>query len=107
MPLRTSSQEISEFEFHMSPVPSSSRPQTSAGTEGTSSSSTDARSGSAVTRVGLAIACARSGMTPSRQRRTSYRNNRKRPAMRVPTAPSTTTPRRAPSPSGTGVISMT
>jgi hypothetical protein len=37
--LRTISHEISEFEFHISPAPSSSRPQTGVGTCGTSSSS--------------------------------------------------------------------
>ena len=34
MPLRASSQEVTEFEFHISPASSSSRPQTGVGTCG-------------------------------------------------------------------------
>jgi hypothetical protein len=37
MPLRTISQEITEFEFHISPTPNSSQPQTGVGTEGATS----------------------------------------------------------------------
>ena len=48
------------------------------------------------------------GMLPSRQRRTSYRKTRTRPAERAPTGPSATaTPAAVRWPSGTGVISMT
>ena len=50
-PLRVISQEMSEFEFHISPVRSSSRPQTGVGTWGTSSSSRRARSASALRAV--------------------------------------------------------
>jgi hypothetical protein len=64
------SQEMIEFKFHISPAPSSSRPQTCVGTSGTSLSSCRARSGSLLRRCGLSTASATSGMTPSRQRRT-------------------------------------
>jgi Domain of unknown function (DUF3459) len=70
-PVRAISQEMIEFEFHISPARSSSRPQTGVGTSGTSSSSRRARSGSSLRRCGLSTASPRSGMTPSRQRRTS------------------------------------
>ena len=68
---RAISQEVSEFEFHISPVCNSSRPQTGRGTRGTSSSSRRTRSGSVVRRCGLSTASATSGMTPSCQRRIS------------------------------------
>jgi hypothetical protein len=42
-PLRASNQAISEFEFHISPTRSSSRPHVAAGTCGTSSSNRCAR----------------------------------------------------------------
>jgi hypothetical protein len=100
-------QEITEFEFHMSPVRPSSRPHTRAGTDGTRSSTCDAWAGSSVTRTGLETASAISGMTPSRHRRTSYRKSRKRPATLEPTGPSRTTPRRSPCMSGIGVCSIT
>ncbi len=61
-----SSHEITEFEFHISPVPSSSRPQISAGTEATRSSSRRARRTSPLRDCGLATASAASGMIPSR-----------------------------------------
>src|SRR5437588_11487901 len=51
-PARVSSQETIEFEFHISPAPSSSRPQTALGTRGTSSSS---RLAHRVARDGYAI----------------------------------------------------
>ena len=82
-PLRAISHEFSEFEFHISPAPSSSRPQTGVGTCGTSSSSRRAQSGSSLRRCGLSTDSATSGMMPSRQRRTSYRKSLKRPAARV------------------------
>jgi hypothetical protein len=59
------------LEFHISPVRSSSRPQVTGGTLGTSSSSSDARAASVLISTGLSTASATSGMTPSRQRRTS------------------------------------
>jgi hypothetical protein len=42
-PLRAITQAITEFEFHISPVPSSSRPHTGVGTFGTTSSTRRAR----------------------------------------------------------------
>ena len=63
---------MTEFEFHMSPVPSSSRPHTSAGTSVDECRGRDAPAPpSSVRRCGLATASAMSGMTPSRHRRTS------------------------------------
>ena len=107
MPPRMSNHEITEFEFHISPVWRSSRPQTRGGTDGTKSRICVARSRSFVTRAGLETASATSGMTPSRHRRTSYRKTRKRPACLVPTAPCTTAPCCSPVARGTGVCSMT
>jgi hypothetical protein len=107
IPARVSNHEITEFEFHISPVWCSSRPQTSGGTDGTKSRTCEARARSSATRTGLATASATSGMTPSRHRRTSYRKTRKRPASLVPTAPSTTAPCWLPSARATGVCSMT
>ena len=107
MPPRMSNHEITEFEFHISPVWRSSRPQTRGGTDGTKSRICAARSRSFVTRAGLETASATSGMTPSRHRRTSYRKTRKRPACLVPTAPCTTAPCCSPVARGTGVCSMT
>lgn len=72
MPPRASSHEVTEFEFHISPVCSSSRPQTRAGTDSTRSRMVVAREGSSV-NVELETASATSGMTPSRHRRISYR----------------------------------
>ena len=66
-----SSHEIKEFEFHISPARSSSRPHTGSGTDGTRSSRRRATAGSSVSRRGLSTASATSGMTPSRQRRIS------------------------------------
>ena len=105
-PLAATSHDTTEFEFHMSPVPSSSRPQTGLGMRGTRSSSRRATRGSSVRRRGLSTASPRSGMTPSRQQRTSYRNTRNRPSARCPTAPSQTTPRAAESSSGIGADSI-
>ncbi len=70
-PLRAMSQQMIELEFHISPAPSSSRPHTAVGTRGARSSTRCARRGSSVSRCGLSTASAASGMTPSRQRRTS------------------------------------
>jgi len=106
IPAWARSHEMIEFEFHISPVWRSSRPQIRAGREGTRSRIRDARARSSVTRMGLKTASSISGMTPSRHRRTSYRNSRKCPASLVPTGPSKTTPRRSPCRSGTGVCSM-
>jgi len=88
------SQEIVEFEFHISPACSSSRPpQMGVGTSGTSSSSRRAQSGSSLRRLGLSTASSMSGINPSRQRRTSYRKSARRANAAAPTAPSPTTPR--------------
>ena len=70
-PLLAIGHEIAELAFHISPVPNSSRPQTGVGREGTKSSNRRAHSGSSVSRRGLSTASPRSGMTPSRQRRTA------------------------------------
>ena len=51
-PLRAISQEISEFEFHISPACSSSRPQTNVGTHGTASRTRLATAGSSDSRLG-------------------------------------------------------
>jgi hypothetical protein len=69
--LQASSQAITEFEFHISPVLSSSRPQTGLGKEPTSSRRRRATSGSSLRSCGLATAASTSAMIPSRQRRTS------------------------------------
>jgi len=79
----TISHEISEFEFHISPVPSSSRPQTGVGTRGTRSRTRAARARWRVSRRGGPTASSASGMHPPGQRRTSYRNRRRRPAHRA------------------------
>ena len=63
--------------------------------------------GSSLNRCGPPTASTRSGITPSGQRRTWSRKMRKRPAQRLPTAPSATTPRAAPFASGIGAISIT
>jgi hypothetical protein len=81
-PLRASNQEITELEFHISPVWSSSRPQTGLGSEPTRSSSRRATSGSSLTSCGLATASSASAITPSRQRRTSWPGARVRPTGR-------------------------
>lgn len=97
---------MTEFEFHISPPPSSSRPQTGVGTDATRSSTRRAVSTSTLSRRGLSTASAMSGMTPSRQRRISYRKIRNRPAQRLPTAPEATTPRSVGAPRGTGACSI-
>jgi hypothetical protein len=75
-PLRAISQEVNELEFHVSPAWLSSRPQTSVGTAGTRSRTCCASNGSFVSCCGLSTASPISGITPSRQRRTSYRKIR-------------------------------
>jgi hypothetical protein len=70
-PLLAISHEISELEFHISPVASSSRPQTGVGTSATSSSTRCASETSSVNSCGLSTASSMSAITPSRQRRTS------------------------------------
>ena len=70
-PLRVISHEITEFEFHISPVPSSSRPHTGVGRSAALCHSRRATSGSSVSLRGLSTASAMSAITPSRQRRTS------------------------------------
>src|SRR5207344_3637242 len=70
-PARTSSQEISELEFHMSPVCSSSRPHTGGGTGGTRSRTRCAGATSFATRIGPPTAAFASGMAPPRHRRIS------------------------------------
>jgi hypothetical protein len=87
MPARARSHEISEFEFHISPVRSSSRPHTGVGTEGARSRTRCARTTSVATRTGPDTAWARSGMEPPRQRRISYRKCRNRPEPAHPDRP--------------------
>ena len=70
-PLAVTSHDTTEFEFHMSPVPSSSRPQTGLGTRGARSSSRRATPARPSGAAGCRTASPRSGMTPSRQQRTS------------------------------------
>ena len=70
-PERPSSQAVSEFEFHISPVASSSRPQTGVGTCPARSSSRRASAPSPLNRRGLSTASATSGIVPPGQRRTS------------------------------------
>ena len=96
MPARARSHEISEFEFHISPVRSSSRPHTGVGTEGARSRTRCARTMSVATRTGPDTAWARSEMEPPRQRRISYRKCRNRPSQLIPTGPPATTPRSSP-----------
>ena len=55
-PLVVSSQEISEFEFHISPVPSSSSPQVAVRNAGTRASSVAAWSRSVLRQTGLCTA---------------------------------------------------
>ena len=71
IPLRAITQAITEFEFHISPVPSSSRPHTGVGTCATTSRRRRARRSSPVRCRGLSTASATSGMCPSRHRRIS------------------------------------
>lgn len=51
IPLRATSQAITEFEFHISPICSSSRPHTGVGTCGTRSSRRRAIAGWSLSRV--------------------------------------------------------
>lgn len=55
-PLTASSQAMSELEFHISPVPSSSSPQVAVGNTGTASRSRRAWSWSALSSRGLSTA---------------------------------------------------
>ena len=71
IPLRASTHAITEFEFHISPVCSSSRPQTGVGTCGTASSTRRAQPSSLLSRCGLSTASATSGIRPPRQTRIS------------------------------------
>jgi hypothetical protein len=64
-------QEIIEFEFHISPAPSSSRPHTRFGICGTSSRIRRASFRSPLSRRGLSTASPMSAITPSRHRRSS------------------------------------
>ena len=70
-PLRASTHDTTEFEFHISPVSSSSRPHTGVGIVGRSSRILGALERSAVSLTGLPIAASMSGIRPSRQRRIS------------------------------------
>jgi hypothetical protein len=70
-PLHASTHDTTEFEFHISPVSNSSRPQTGVGMHGNRSRTWRAKLTSSVNRTGLAIASCMSGMRPSRQRRIS------------------------------------
>jgi hypothetical protein len=71
IPLRAITHAITEFEFHISPVPSSSRPHTGVGTHGTTSSKRRANCSLSLRRLGLATASATSGMWPPGQSRIS------------------------------------
>jgi hypothetical protein len=71
IPLLAITHAITEFEFHISPVPSSSRPHTGVGTCATTSSTRRARCSSLASCRGLSTASATSGMCPFRQRRIS------------------------------------
>jgi hypothetical protein len=71
IPLLAITHAITEFEFHISPVPSSSRPHTGVGTCATTSRTRRARCSSLVSCRGLSTASAMSGMCPFRQRRIS------------------------------------
>lgn len=102
IPLRVTSHAITEFEFHISPIPNSSRPQITTGTDAAKLRRRCAISGSSLKRCGLATAAPTSGMTPFRQHRTSYRNGRKQASRRLNTGPSKTTPRDRVSASGLG-----
>jgi hypothetical protein len=64
-------QAITEFEFHISPARSSSRPHGGVGTRPTTSSTRRATSSSVLSRLGLSTASATSGMCPPRQTRIS------------------------------------
>lgn len=65
------SQEITEFEFHISPAPSSSRPQVARGTDGAGAIIRRARAASSPRGAGLSTASSASGITPPLQQRTS------------------------------------
>jgi hypothetical protein len=62
---------MTEFEFHISPALSSSRPHTGLGTLAATSSSRRANHGSVLTKHGPPTASARSEIDPPRQHRTS------------------------------------
>ena len=70
IPLLAITHAITEFEFHISPVQSSSRPQTGVGTCATTRVP-DERDSSLVSRRGLSTASATSGICPFRQSRIS------------------------------------
>jgi len=64
---------ITEFEFDISPVSSSSRPHTGVGTRGTTSSTRRACCSSSVSRLGLSTASATSGISPLPRERSDRR----------------------------------
>jgi hypothetical protein len=66
-----SSQATTEFDVHISPAPSSSRPQTGRGTVPIAARIRRAASRSDETRRGPPTASARSGIVPPRRQRTS------------------------------------
>lgn len=92
IPARMINHEITEFEFHISPTPLSSRPHVSDGTCPTRRGMSRATAGSVLRVTGLCTASDRSGIRPSARQRISQRNNRIRPAQRRPTGPVATTP---------------
>jgi hypothetical protein len=106
MPAVAMSHATTEFEFHISPARSSSRPHTVAGTRVALASSRRATAGSSDKRCAPPTAWSRSGIDPPFQQRSSYRNSRHRPRYRLPTAPVQTTPRLPPSASQAGASSM-
>ena len=73
IPLRAITHAITEFEFHISPVSSSSRPHTGVGTRGTTSSTRRACCSSSVSRLGLSTASATSGISPLPRERSDRR----------------------------------
>jgi len=91
-----------EFEFHISPVPLSSRSQINEGTEAARARSWCAWGGSSLTSCGLSMASLASAITPSPQRRTSQRKGLNRAIRRPKTGPSSTTPRGPASQGGAG-----
>jgi hypothetical protein len=71
IPARARSHDTSEFEFHISPPRSSSRPHVQMGNAGTSSRILDASLERLLTLTGPFTAAAMSGIVPPRQQRTS------------------------------------
>ena len=105
-PQRVISHEITEFEFHISPAPSSARPQTGVGAEGTSSRTRRASSEScepsraldSLGDIGNDAAGPAADLVPK---------DPEAPGQLSADRPLATTPRSSPSPRGTGADSIT